>query len=84
MMKQTSQLEIPFPDDQSSAAVDPSTVPGASRVRFLSFDDAELRALQAVHRAVRKVSPSLLLAAQAALVTATGFALMFLSAIIGG
>ena len=83
-MKQATQLPIPFDLDDGRADITPSTVRGAGKAHFLSFDDAELHALAAVRLAAKTVLPSLLLAAQAAAFVAFGFALMFFSAITGG
>lgn len=73
-MKQATQLPISLEED---AAQD-------SGIRFLSFDDAELRILASLRRAVRKALPSAILFLQTMLCVAFCFAMMFAAAIIGG
>lgn len=83
-MKQAIQLEIRF-DDQALPM--PTVATTQSPVQSLTTDAAELRVLAAVRRAVLKAQaflPSLKLTAQAVACVAFGFALMFISAIIGG
>ena len=90
-MKQATQLPIPFEDLDPITRQEPSEVPGAADTHFLYFEGAELRALNALAAAAAKaksaakaIVPSLVLFAQAALFVSFGFALMFLTAIIGG
>lgn len=83
-MKQATQLEIDFgPEFRAPASV----VPGAQKDRFLQFDRAELRALDAITKAASAAKafvPTLLLFCGCAAAVAGGFALMFLAAIIQG
>ena len=86
-MRQAIQLPIPFDFEQQAEGVQPSAVPGAAGVHFLSFDAAELRALTTVRKAAmtaKTLIPSLVLPAQAALFVSFSFALMFIAAVIGG
>ena len=90
-MKQATQLTIPFADLDPVTRPEPSQATGAADTHFLYFEGAELRALSALSEAAAKASakakaliPSLALLAQATLILSSGFALMFLAAIIGG
>lgn len=86
-MKQATQLQIRFEDLDPIARQEPSEVPGAADIHFLRFEDAELRALNALAGAAAKAKaliPSLVLFAQAALFVSFGFVLMFFAALIGG
>ena len=83
-MKQATQLEFDFMSDLTS--VQPSVVKNADRLRFLSFDDAELSALKALRQAAVKakaLAPILLLCVQGVACVAFCFSLMFLAAIFG-
>ena len=83
-MKQAIQLEIRF-DNQ--ALTTPTVATVQSPVQSLTTDAAELHVLAAVRRAALKAQaflPSLILAVQAVACVAFAFALMFISAIIGG
>ena len=83
-MKQAIQLEIQF---DGQALPMPTAAAAQSPVQSLTTDAAELRVLAAVRRAVLKAQaflPPLVLAVQAVACVAFAFALMFISAIIGG
>ena len=77
-MKQAIQLQIPF-EGVTSPSIPVSGVPAADAHASL-VDRAEL----SLARRAKALLPSLAIAAQAVLCLAVCFALMFLSALIGG